>query len=209
MIVRTSHRSIAVGLVGYTTPRVGKEGALESTEDNTFLRTDRLLFRPVERADLPTISSWYNDPDIRRVSGMSLPFLEHEREEFYQHTQSAEHRIWFAVVTRDDKTLVAETGFQRFNPNWRTADLTLIVGDERYQGQGYGTEILKAMIEYGFGVVNLHRIAVGIVGFNDRAIAFYKKMGFVEEGRQRDGYYWDRTYHDFVMMSLLESEFDG
>lgn len=51
---------------------------------------------------------------------MSLPFLEQEREEFYQHSQSAEHRIWFAVVTRDDKTLVAETGFQRLNPYWRT-----------------------------------------------------------------------------------------
>jgi diamine N-acetyltransferase len=50
-------------------------------------------------------------------------------------------------------------------------------------------------------------VAVGVVGFNERAIRFYEKVGFREEGRQRDGYYCDHAYHDFVMMSILEDEF--
>lgn len=184
-----------------------RENSSDSTDHNTFLRTKRTLFRPVDRSDLPTICAWYNDPDIRRFSGMSLPFLEQEMEQFYQDTQTPSRRIWFAVVSSDDHTLIAETGLQRFDPHWRTADLTLIVGDRRYQHNGYGTEILHAILDYGFGVLNLHRVAVGIVGFNERALAFYKRAGFVEEGRQRDGYYYDHDYHDFVMMSILESEF--
>jgi RimJ/RimL family protein N-acetyltransferase len=138
---------------------------------------------------------------------MSLPFLEQEREQWYMATQNTSSRLWFAVVSSEENTLIAETGFQRYDSHWRTADLTLIVGNKQFQGDGYGTEILHEVLNYGFGVLNLHRIAVGIVGFNARALGFYKNAGFVEEGRQREGYYYDHEYHDFVMMSLLESEF--
>jgi RimJ/RimL family protein N-acetyltransferase len=50
---------------------------------------------------------------------------------------------------------------------------------------------------------------VGVVGFNERALSFYEKVGFKREGVQRDGYYYDHTYYDFVMMSILEDEFQA
>ena len=138
---------------------------------------------------------------------MSLPFLESEREEFYRQTQDPSRRVWFVVETVSDRVVIGETGFQRLNPQWRTADLTLIIGSREHQSNGYGSEVLQSILDYGFGVLNLHRVAVGIVGFNDRAVALYSKMVFVEEGRQLDGYFWDHAYHDFVMMSLLEDTY--
>jgi RimJ/RimL family protein N-acetyltransferase len=161
----------------------------------------------VSWGDLTVIGEWYNDPDIRKVSGMSLPFLTKDMEEFYEQTQDPSVRVWFMVETIDKETVIAETGFQRINPQWRTADLTLIVGSREHQGSGYGSEILDAILEYGFGVLNLHRVSVGIVEFNKPALALYSKKGFVEEGRQLDGYFWDHQYHDFVMMSLLETAY--
>ena len=41
---------------------------------------------------------------------------------------------------------------------------------------------------------------------SERAIRFYEKVGFRKEGVQRDGYYCDHQYHDFVMMSILDDE---
>ena len=57
------------------------------------------------------------------------------------------------------------------------------------------------------GYQNMHRVAIGVVSGNARALRFYEKMGFVREGEQRDGYYHDHAYQDFVMMSILEHEF--
>jgi RimJ/RimL family protein N-acetyltransferase len=45
------------------------------------------------------------------------------------------------------------------------------------------------------------------VGFNTRALNFYEQLGFKREGTQRDGYYHEHRYHDFVMLSMLEDEF--
>jgi RimJ/RimL family protein N-acetyltransferase len=50
-------------------------------------------------------------------------------------------------------------------------------------------------------------VAIGVVGFNEKAIHFWEKVGFKKEGIQRDGYYYNHKYHDFVMMSILEDEF--
>jgi RimJ/RimL family protein N-acetyltransferase len=53
----------------------------------------------------------------------------------------------------------------------------------------------------------MHRVSLGVVGFNERALRFYEKAGFKRGGIQRDGYFHDHRYHDFVMMSILEDEF--
>ena len=45
------------------------------------------------------------------------------------------------------------------------------------------------------------------MGFNEEVLGFYEKVGFKREGVQRDGYYYDHQYDDFVMMSILEDEF--
>jgi RimJ/RimL family protein N-acetyltransferase len=92
-------------------------------------------------------------------------------------------------------------------PDWRTTDLSIILGEPDSWGRGYGTEAITLLMDYAFGALNAHRIAIGVVGFNARALRFYEKVGFRREGIQRDGYYYNHSYHDFVMMSILEHEF--
>ena len=63
------------------------------------------------------------------------------------------------------------------------------------------------MLNYAFGDLNFHRVAIGVVGFNTSALKFYERLGFQREGVQQEGYYYAHRYHDFVMMRLLEHEF--
>ena len=62
-------------------------------------------------------------------------------------------------------------------------------------------------MDYAFGSLNFHRLAIGVIDINERALRFYEKAGFRKEGVQRDGYYYNHKYHDFVMMSILEDEY--
>jgi len=82
-----------------------------------------------------------------------------------------------------------------------------MVVEKDYRGKGYGKEAIILLMDYAFGHLNFHRISIGVVGFNDNALRFYEKIGFKQEGIQRDSYYYNYKYHDFVMMSILEDEF--
>ncbi len=118
-----------------------------------------------------------------------------------------ENRVWLAVVVRDTNQVIGETGLLRMFPAWRTTDWSLIIGEKAVRGKGYGKEAAQLMLNYAFGHLNFHRVAIGVVGFNTKALRFYEELGFQREGIQRDGYYYDHQYHDFVMMSMLAHEF--
>ena len=76
-----------------------------------------------------------------------------------------------------------------------------------HQGKGYGREALNWALDYTFRYAGLHRMEISTVGFNERAIALYKSVGFVEEGRKRKCAFFDMQWHDYVEMSMLEEEY--
>jgi RimJ/RimL family protein N-acetyltransferase len=46
-----------------------------------------------------------------------------------------------------------------------------------------------------------------LLAINENALRFYEKVGFKREGVQRDGYFHNHRYYDFIMMSILEDEY--
>lgn len=172
-----------------------------------FLAGPAVALRPVERGDMEHIRRWINDPAIRPLIGETRPLTAGGAEAYYERLQHEESRVWFIVVERATQRPVGECGLLRMMPAWRTTDLSMIIGEQDAWGRGYGTEAITLLMDYAFGFLNFHRIAIGVVGFNRRALRFYERVGFQREGVQREGYYYDHAYHDFVMMSILEHEF--
>ena len=172
-----------------------------------FLFGERVYLRPLGRDDLSRIREWANNPNVRRLTGEVTPMSQAGAEEFYEKVCTDRERVWFIIVLREGDRPIGEAGLLRMFPPWRTTDLSIIIGEEDAWGKGYGTEAILLLLNYAFGYLNFHRVVVGVVGFNERAIRLYEKVGFKKEGIQRDGYFYDHKYHDFVMMSILEDEF--
>jgi RimJ/RimL family protein N-acetyltransferase len=74
------------------------------------------------------------------------------------------------------------------------------------RGRGLGTEAARLILGYGFEVLGLHRIDLGVFAFNPRAQHVYEKVGFVVEGVKRDGFRFDDVYVDEIWMSILSRE---
>ncbi|TQV97027.1 acetyltransferase (GNAT) family domain-containing protein [Cordyceps javanica] len=84
-----------------------------------------------------------------------------------------------------------------------------VVLDGGYVSKGYGTEALAWLVDWGFRFANLHRIALTVNSFNERAVSAYEKLGFVVEGRARETVYFDRQWYDRLYMSILEQEWEA
>jgi diamine N-acetyltransferase len=172
-----------------------------------FLMGERVCLRPLEKDDLVHIQKWANDPEIRRLTGEVKPMTQAGADEFFERVKNDQNRVWFVIVLRENDKVIGEAGLLRMFHAWRTTDLSIIIGAKDAWGKGYGTETINLLLDYAFGYLNFHRVAIGVVGFNEMALRFYEKVGFKREGVQRDGYYYNHEYHDFVMMSVLEDEF--
>jgi RimJ/RimL family protein N-acetyltransferase len=171
-----------------------------------FIIGERITLRSIERDDLPHVRRWLDDPELRRQIGARSPLSEAESVEWFERISADPARAWYVIVVDEDERVVGEAGLLRMDPEWRTTDMTVIVGERDERGKGYGTEAGRLLLDLAFNYLGLHRVAIGVVGFNEGALGFWKKLGFRQEGVQRDGYLHGDGFHDFVMMSILEDE---
>jgi len=172
-----------------------------------FLSGSQVFLRPIEKDDLKKLYIWFNDPEIRGLTGEVFPTSQTGMDEYLTKLQMDSSRVWFGIALQEDDQLIGEAGLLRMFPAWRTTDLSIIIGEKIFWRRGYGNEAMELLLDYAFGYLNFHRVAIGVVGTNERALHFYERIGFKQEGVQRDGYYYAHEYQDFVMMSLLENEY--
>ncbi|TFG70894.1 MAG: N-acetyltransferase [Anaerolineales bacterium] len=172
-----------------------------------FLGGEQVYLRPIEKADLPLLHVWANDAELRALTGEVFPTSFSGLETYVDKIGTDTSRVWFVIVLKETHQIIGECGLLRMFYAWRTTDLSIILGDKGAWGKGYGREALHLLLNYAFGYLNFHRIAIGVVGTNERALRFYERAGFKREGVQRDGYYYNYKYQDFVMMSILDDEF--
>ena len=59
------------------------------------------------------------------------------------------------------------------------------IDDPALLGQGLGTEVLRLVLGFSFAS-GLRRVSVRVLASNTRAVACYRKCGFVVEGRKRE-----------------------
>ena len=172
-----------------------------------FLIGKRVYLRALEKEDLICIQKWSNDPEIRKLTGEVASMGQADADKFLERVYNDNTREWFVIIIKENEQLIGEAGLLRMFHAWRTTDISIIIGEKNAWGKGYGTESILLLLDYAFRRLNFHRVAIGVVGFNEKAIRFWEKIGFKKEGIQRDGYYYKHKYHDFVMMSILEDEF--
>lgn len=80
----------------------------------------------------------------------------------------------------------------------------------RYADAGYGTALLRNVIDWTFAETAAFRVWLNVVAYNDRARHVYAKLGFVEEGIKRQSALLpNETRADLVMMSVLRPEWDA
>lgn len=72
-----------------------------------------------------------------------------------------------------------------------------------YRGRGLGRQLIETTLDAAHrqGIV---RVELSAYTDNTRAIALYRKVGFVEEGVERDAACIDGRYRDMVIMATID-----
>ena len=172
----------------------------------------RIRLRAAEREDLPTFMPWLNDPEVTENLLIFAPMSLYEEERWYEKMMSgpiAEHVLVIEAKNPDTPTGYQPIGtcsFMSFQQRHLSAEIGIMIGEKSYWDQGYGTETMQLLIDYGFGTLNLHRIWLQVYAKNKRGIRTYEKAGFQYEGKFRDGHYQHGRYYDVHLMSVLRDE---
>jgi RimJ/RimL family protein N-acetyltransferase len=160
--------------------------------------------------DLEAVRRWYGDPELARLTRYSLrPMSEDETDRFFHTRLMSPEHVGYAITVRETGRLIGSTTFSNLDPDNSSTLFHISIGEPDAWGEGYGTEATELMLWLAFERIGLHRVALSVFAFNERAIRSYEKVGFVEEGRHREAIVRDGRRHDELTMAILASEWEA
>jgi len=169
----------------------------------------RIRLRANERSDLPKFVEWLNDPEVRRYLSMSLPISQAAEEQWFENMLKRppeEQSLGIEIKDGDGWHLIGNCSIFDINRRARSAEVGLFIGDKSCWNKGYGTEVMRLLLRYGFGTLNLNRIFLRVDAENMGGIRAYEKAGFIHEARLRESDFREGSYCDDLIMSVLRSE---
>lgn len=166
--------------------------------------------RAIEREDLPMFVRWFNDPEVRRYTSQFAPISLAEEELWFEALLKDENSFIYVIeaTTADEATSVGTIILRKIDWRNRSGEYGIAIGEKAYQERGLGTEATRVILRFAFEEVNLHRVYLTVLDFNERAIHVYEKLGFTHEGARRQAQFREGKYHDILVMSMLRHEFD-
>ena len=167
-----------------------------------------VYLRPAEREDVPLFVRWFNDYATSRTLSIRAPMSTTSEEQWYERAvenQGKDGYHFVACLLEDDRP-IGTIGFFDLDLVNGSAGLGLSIGAAADRGKGHGTDMLKALLAFGFASLRLERIELDCYDFNPDAHRLYQRVGFVDEGVARHRIFREGRYADLYKMSMLADE---
>ena len=169
-----------------------------------------VVLRRHTQANLSAFLRWYSDADVARLTRyQDGPMRPEEIERFFTARALGPESLSLAVHVRETDRLIGTCALSQLDSDNGSALYHITIGEKDAWGHGYGTEATRLMLDHAFGTLNLHRIALSVFSFNERAIRSYLSCGFVVEGRAREAIWREGSWWDEVSMSVLKSDWEA
>ncbi len=153
------------------------------------LVSERLRFRLIQLSDLNSIhelhslaeTDTYNTlgipKDIESTKSIIEPWIsENQKTKICNYT--------FAIERKENQKFIGLIALKLGSEKFKNAEVWYKLHIDNW-GQGYGTETLRRLIDFGFDKLTLHRIEAGCAIENIGSIRILEKAGMTREGHKR------------------------
>lgn len=172
-----------------------------------IIETERLLLRPFNENDAEAVTAYARDYELYKTTlGLPHPYTRDSAEAWIETHQSAYEagtQVHFAAVLKSDRTLIGAFSLIHKSPTG-PAEIGYWVGRPHW-GQGYAKEAARALIDYGFKVLEFNRIYGRYMVVNEASARVMKRCGMSHEGVLREMVYKDGYYHDIGYLGMNRS----
>ncbi|RAS82044.1 GNAT family N-acetyltransferase [Priestia endophytica] len=167
-----------------------------------------MYMREITRKDLKKIVNWASSEEELMTwagSSFSYPLKIDELKAYIKGANGIGSDRYIFVLVQDEE-VVGHISLAHIDYQNHSGRIGRVVVEENSRGKGYGTLMMKHMLQIGFEELNLNRISLGVYDFNVSAYKTYEKLGFVQEGILREKLKTTNGYWNSIEMSMLSKE---
>jgi RimJ/RimL family protein N-acetyltransferase len=153
------------------------------------LETKRLKLQEVTESDVEQIYKLHSSPEVDEYNTLGIPENIEVTESLVRpmiKAQKAENRKSYdwKIIRKDSGEFIGLAGISLSANRFKLGEIYYELFPSHW-GQGFATEVTKALIKAGFDDFHLHKVEAGVATGNVRSIRVLEKSGMIREGLRR------------------------
>jgi len=176
-----------------------------------MLRAGKIALRARAEADVAILhTELYEDVAIRSQADSRpwRPVSAGTAASPYAVSEPSDDAAVFSVVELAGNELAGDAVLWGIDLHNRMAHIGLGLRPA-FRGRGLGTDVVRALCEYGFSVRGLHRLQIETLATNTAMIQAAERVGFTREGTLRLTAWVTGEFLDEVILGLLAADWPG
>lgn len=177
-----------------------------------ILTTDRLVLREFVADDWQAVLAYQRDARYMRFN----PWTKRSAEDVQafvgrfvaQQTHNPRLKFQLAIALPAAGQLIGNAGIRIKTAGGHEADIGYEL-DPQHWGRGYASEAARALLQFGFEHLRLHRISAHCLAENVASARVLEKLGMRQEGRLRDSQCFKGRYWDTLHFAILKDEWQA
>lgn len=175
--------------------------------ENLVIETERLVLRAFKLTDADDIVEGLNNLNVSKwLAFVPYPYTREDAIKYIE--DSINNKLYnFAIVLKSENKVIGSTQLSNISKIHGTAGGGIWI-NEKYHGNGYGTEAWGARIRYAFNELGLRRLENGYFEGNESSFKMQEKFGYKNEGVRRKKFISMATgkVEDEYITGLLKEE---
>jgi ribosomal-protein-alanine N-acetyltransferase len=170
--------------------------------------TERLVIRRYTHDDIPDVLGFASHPSVARIISGTIHVTEEEIRKYidlqtsYQPFEN-DKVFELAIERKEDGKVIGLLGL--ICQDHRQGEMGWALG-VAYRGQGYATEAARALMDYGFNSLGLHRIHADTSTDNVASWRVMERLAMRREGLLRAAVYEGGKWVDRYIYGMLADE---
>jgi len=172
------------------------------------LETNRLKIKLIKKSDLEKIHELHSLPETDTFNTLGIPANIRETEKVVTDwiiKNEKKISFTFKVELIKRKSFIGLISLNLGNAKFKTAEVWYKFHSD-FWNNGYATEALSKILEFGFNQLKLHRIGAGCAVDNIASIRTLEKVGMTREGRKRKVLPLKDGWSDNFEYAILETD---
>jgi [ribosomal protein S5]-alanine N-acetyltransferase len=176
-----------------------------------MLHTNRLHLREIALSDISSIHTLYSLPQTDEFNTLGIPETMAVTQKIVNDWVRSQTSIprtayIFCLELTESKQFIGLIALSLGKPNYRIAEVWFKI-HAAYWNNGYATEALKELLQFGFNQLKLHRIEAGCAVENTASAKVLEKSGMIKEGMKRKILPVRGAWVDNYFYAILEEDF--
>ena len=185
---------------------------MKITLPSTPVRTSRLSLRPFKACDFDQYAAYHFLPSVYRYLYATPPVgnvLTNQFSVVLTAPFDAEGDVFrLAVTRRDDGVVLGEVLLKLASISALQAEVGYIFNPE-FEGHGYATEAVSAMIDLGFDHFGFHRIFARLDTQNIESVGIVERLGLRCEAHLIENDRFNGVWGDEYIYAVRAAEWQG